>query len=375
MKKTVVWIFIALCCLFFIQNTGVQAQIGTSAKAAVVINADTCRAIYSQNQNERLPMASTTKIMTALLLCENADLEQTITVTKQMVTVEGSSMGLLAGDTVSYHDLLYGLLLASGNDAANTVAISLCGSVTAFADKMNEKAQQIGLKDTHFVTPSGLDAEGHYTTAYDLACLAAYALQNEDFLAACSSQNATLNYGNPPYKRTIKNHNKLLGSYDGVIGVKTGFTKKSGRCLVSAARRDGKTVVAVTLNDPNDWQDHKALLDFGLSQLEYSALPNPLTKNEISVVGSKIDSAKISAHIPSVSLTKNEWQNLKYDILLPQFIYAPNGNNQPIGQIKYTLDGKPLYSADIVLAENVTADNKNSSFLQRFLKNLLLMLK
>ena len=375
MKKTVVWIFIALCCLFFIQNTGVQAQIGTSAKAAVVINADTCRAIYSQNQNERLPMASTTKIMTALLLCENADLEQTITVTKQMVTVEGSSMGLLAGDTVSYHDLLYGLLLASGNDAANTVAISLCGSVTAFADKMNEKAQQLGLKDTHFVTPSGLDAEGHYTTAYDLACLAAYALQNEDFLAACSSQNATLNYGNPPYKRTIKNHNKLLGSYDGVIGVKTGFTKKSGRCLVSAAHRDGKTVVAVTLNDPNDWQDHKALLDFGLSQLEYKALPNPLTKNKISVVGSKIDSAKISAHIPSVSLTKNEWQNLKYDILLPQFIYAPNGNNQPIGQIKYTLDGKPLYSADIVLAENVTADNKNSSFLQRFLKNLLLMLK
>ncbi|MBP3692540.1 MAG: D-alanyl-D-alanine carboxypeptidase [Clostridia bacterium] len=375
MKKTVVWIFIALCCLFFIQNTGVQAQIGTSAKAAVVINADTCRVIYSQNQNERLPMASTTKIMTALLLCENADLEQTITVTKQMVTVEGSSMGLLAGDTVSYHDLLYGLLLASGNDAANTVAISLCGSVSAFADKMNEKAQQLGLKDTHFVTPSGLDAEGHYTTAYDLACLAAYALQNEDFLAACSSQNATLNYGNPPYKRTIKNHNKLLGSYDGVIGVKTGFTKKSGRCLVSAARRDGKTVVAVTLNDPNDWQDHKALLDFGLSQLERKALPNPLTKNKISVVGAKVDSVKISAHIPSVSLTKNEWQNLKYDILLPQFIYAPNGNNQPIGQIKYTLDGKPLYSADIVLAENVTADNKNSSFLQRFLKNLLLMLK
>ena len=144
---------------------------------------------------------------------------------------------------------------------------------------------------------------------------------------------------------------------------------------MSAAHRDGKTVVAVTLNDPNDWQDHKALLDFGLSQLEYKALPNPLTKNKISVVGSKIDSAKISAHIPSVSLTKNEWQNLKYDILLPQFIYAPNGNNQPIGQIKYTLDGKPLYSADIVLAENVTADNKNSSFLQRFLKNLLLMLK
>lgn len=375
MKKTVVWIFIALCCLFFIQNTGAQAQIGASAKAAVLINADTRRVIYSQNQNERLPMASTTKIMTALLLCENADLEQTITVTKQMVAVEGSSMGLLAGDTVSYHELLYGLLLASGNDAANTVAISLCGSVSAFADKMNEKAQRLGLKDTRFVTPSGLDAEGHYTTAYDLACLAAYALQNEDFLAACSSQNATLNYGNPPYRRTIKNHNKLLGSYDGVIGVKTGFTKKSGRCLVSAARRDGKTVVAVTLNDPDDWQDHKALLDFGLSQLECKALPNPLTKNKISVVGANIDSAKIGAHIPSVSLTKNEWQNLKYDILLPQFIYAPNGNNQPIGQIKYTLDGKLLYSADIVLAENVTADNKNSSFLQRFFKNLLLMLK
>lgn len=375
MKKTVVWILIVTACLFFIPSCKVDALSGTSAKAAVIINADTCGQMYAQNANERLPMASTTKIMTALLLCEEAKLEETITVTAQMVAVEGSSMGLLAGDTVSYHDLLYGLLLASGNDAANTVAISLYGSVEAFAKRMNEKAQQLGLKNTHFVTPSGLDAEGHYTTAYDLACLAAYAIQNEDFLAACSSKTATLNYGNPPYKRSLKNHNKLLDSYDGLIGVKTGYTKKSGRCLVTAARRDGKTVVAVTLNDPNDWQDHKAMLDYGLSQLECKTLQSPLKQEQIDVVGSTQDKADIKVLMPQMSLTKSEWQNLKYEILLPQFVYAPNGNNQPIGQIKYTLGEKQLFCAEIVLAENITTDNTKVDFKQKVWNALLIMLK
>ena len=207
----------------------------TSAKAAVLINGDTGEIIYSYNENEKLPMASTTKIMTALILCETADLSEEITVTADMLKVEGSSMGLLAGDRVTYHDLLYGMMLASGNDAANVTAISIAGSVEKFAKMMNRRAEELGLKNTHFVTPSGLDADGHYTTAYDLALLAAFALKNEDFAKAASSKSAVLNYGNPPYRRTLTNHNKLLSSFEGAVGVKTGFTKKSGRCLVSAA--------------------------------------------------------------------------------------------------------------------------------------------
>lgn len=258
---------ICLCVSFLITINPLSASAyNTSAKAAIVIDGTTGEILYSQNCDARLPMASTTKIMTALLLCElGGDLTQTVVTTREMVTVEGSSMGLQVGDTVSYHDLLYGMMLASGNDAANTTAVAIGGSVNKFVAIMNERAKKMGLTNTHFVTPSGLDAEGHYTTAYELAIITKEALKNEKFARAVATAKARLCYGNPPYNRTLTNHNKLLKMYDDVVGVKTGFTKKSGRCLVSAAKKDGKLVIAVTLNDGNDWQDHRHLLDLGLS--------------------------------------------------------------------------------------------------------------
>ena len=214
------------------------SALSTSAKAAVVLNGDDGEIIYSQNADMRLPMASTTKIMTGILLCEYGNFEKQITVTEEMLRVEGSSMGLLAGDRVTLHDLLYGLMLASGNDAANVIAFVLGGSLDGFVNMMNEKAKDLGLSDTHFATPSGLDAQDHYTTAYELAKITQYAMQNEDFAAAVSCEKTVLNYGNPPYKRSLTNHNKMLNLFDDAVGVKTGFTKKSGRCLVSAARKD-----------------------------------------------------------------------------------------------------------------------------------------
>ena len=259
-------ICILLCIVLFCFPISVSA-VSTSAKAAILINGDTGEVIFGQNENEQLPMASTTKIMTALLLCEHGDFEKEITVTAEMLRVEGSSMGLLAGDRVTLHDLLYGMLLASGNDAANVTAYILGGTVDGFVKMMNRKAIKLGLENTHFETPSGLDGDNHYTTARDLAALARYAMQNEEFAKAAASKTAALSYGNPPYKRTLSNHNKLLKTFDGAIGVKTGFTKKSGRCLVSAARRNGKYVIAVTLNDPDDWSDHQALLEYGLEKL------------------------------------------------------------------------------------------------------------
>lgn len=276
-------IFIVLCLLI---NSGLSvAALETSAKAAVVINGDTGEMIYAVNAGERLPMASTTKIMTALLLCEQGKPEKTVTVSADMLQVEGSSMGLLAGDTVTYRDLLYGMLLASGNDAANVTAYVLDGSIEQFASRMNRKAAELGLTDTRFVTPSGLDAEGHYTTAADLAKLARIALQNDAFARAAASAEAVCYYGNPPYKRTLKNHNKLLNLSDGVVGVKTGFTKKSGRCLVSAMKKDGKFVIAVTLNDPNDWADHEALLSYGIDAVTTTDYMPKTARYSLPVIG------------------------------------------------------------------------------------------
>ena len=261
-----------------------------------------------------------------------------------MVAVEGSSMGLLAGDSVSYYDLLYGMLLASGNDAANTTAIALGGSVKKFVDIMNERAKQLGLVDTHFVTPSGLDAEGHYTTAYELALIAKEALSNEQFALAASSKSARLCFGNPPYNRTLTNHNKLLKMYDDIVGVKTGFTKKSGRCLVSASKKDGKCVIAVTLNDGNDWQDHRTLLDLGLSLIETKQFSYPKGEIKIPTVTGKT----VKAEVPSASINVTENTKINYKINAPGFLYLPVSNGQKIGEICYYNGNTLICSKDIV---------------------------
>ena len=214
MKKKRFFAVLIIISLITLPFSFKASAVSNSAKAAVVINGDTGEVIYAKNQSERLPMASTTKIMTGLLLCEYGNLDREITVTDEMVRVEGSSMGLLCGDKVTLHDLLYGLMLASGNDAANTIAIVIAGSCQKFAEMMNNKAKEIGLSNTSFVTPSGLDDQNHYSTAYDMALLTKYALKNADFAAAVSSKSATLNYGNPPYRRTLTNHNKLLNMVD-----------------------------------------------------------------------------------------------------------------------------------------------------------------
>lgn len=356
------------CIVFFINAFSVSAY-NTSAKAAVVIDGYTGEILYSQNCDERLPMASTTKIMTALLLCElGGDLTKEIVTTREMVTVEGSSMGLQVGDTVSYHDLLYGMMLASGNDAANTTAIALGGSVSHFVDIMNERAQQLGLIDTHFVTPSGLDAEQHYTTAYELALIAKEALNNTEFAKAASSQTARLCYGNPPYNRTLTNHNKLLKMYDDVVGVKTGFTKKSGRCLVSAAEKDGKRVIAVTLNDGNDWKDHRTLLDLGLSLIK-SRVFAP-SESEISIRCA--NDGEIKAILPSASINVTENSKVNYIIRIPSLLYAPVKSQQQIGSISYYCNDNAVYELPITAINNIEHNHNNFVLLFEIFKSILL---
>lgn len=364
---------ICFCLTLFILSNMPVGAVSTSAKAAAVINGDTGEVIYAANADENLPMASTTKIMTALLLCENADLNEEITVTADMLRVEGSSMGLLAGDRVTYHDLLYGMMLASGNDAANVTAISIAGTVEKFAEMMNKKAEELGLKSTRFVTPSGLDADGHYTTARELALLAAYALKNEDFAKAAASESAVLNYGNPPYRRSLTNHNKMLKLFDGAVGVKTGFTKKSGRCLVSAARRDGKLAVAVTLNDPDDWNDHANLLDYGLNSIKQTNYSPQISCYNIPVIGSEQE--QIEVFIEPYTVNTLETENISCDIRLPKFIYAPIAKGDILGTAEYKMGDDVIGTVELTALRDISAVTPKISFTEEIRQNIKYILK
>ncbi|MBR2039919.1 MAG: D-alanyl-D-alanine carboxypeptidase [Clostridia bacterium] len=347
MKKVICFGLLFSLLVFSINARAVT----TSAKAAVVINADTGEVIYSQNAEEKLPMASTTKIMTALLLCEKGDMEKEITVTDQMVRVEGTSMGLLAGDKVSHKALLYGMLLASGNDAANVTAYALGGTIDGFVKMMNDKAVELGLSNTHFETPSGLDGNEHYTTALDLANLARVCMENELFYEAASSKSATLEYGNPPYRRTLTNHNKLLKTFEGAVGVKTGFTKKAGRCLVSCAERDGKRVIAVTLKDPNDWADHTELLNYGLDSIKTAQIIPEDSQYTIPVISSGGESLKVE--IEDFSVNTLDTNGFSYKINLPEFLYAPIKKGETVGSVTYYKNGEEIHKKEIKASKNI----------------------
>ena len=367
MKKISMCLVLCLLCFAFSVPT---KAVSTSAQSAVLINADTGRVIYSQNMNERLPMASTTKIMTALLLAEENTPEKQIVTTREMVTVEGSSMGLLAGDTVTYNDLLYGLMLASGNDAANTTAISISGSLEGFADKMNAKAQDFGLTDTHFVTPSGLDHSDHYSTAYDMAVLTAYALKNEQFAAAAASESARLYYGNPPYYRTLTNHNKLLKMYDGAVGVKTGFTKRSGRCLVSAAKRGNVTLIAVTLNDKNDWNDHMALFDYGFANSTDCTLTPEIPSNITLAEGGSL---LITVEPLQLGLSLDD--KLEYKVHMPQFLYSGVSAGEIVGYAQVLCGEKTVATLDITAAEGATETAKQTNIYNQIISEFLNLIR
>lgn len=253
-------------CLLLSICTPCFAEVSVSAHAAIVMDADTGCVLYEKNADERALIASTTKIMTGWLACEFCDLDADFTVPEEAVGIEGSSIYLQAGESVSVRTLLYGTLLQSGNDAAAALAIAVCGSVEEFVAKMNARAQSLGLHNTHFDNPHGLDSDGNYSTARDLARLCCAALQNPRFAEAVATK--TISFG----ERCFVNHNKLLWRLEGVCGVKTGYTRAAGRILVSAVRRGGRLLVAVTLSAPDDWNDHAKLYDAAFSQYTEIAL-------------------------------------------------------------------------------------------------------
>ncbi len=240
----------------------------TSAKACALIDANSGKLIYSKNHNEKLPMASTTKIMTAVIVLENCSMDDVVIIPKEASGVEGSSIYLLPGEELTVKELLYGLMLESGNDAACALAIHTAKSTQAFAQLMNEKARMLGLSSTHFDNPHGLSSENHYTTAYELAKITAYAMKNEEFRKIVSTEKYVIAEREKCAARYFSNHNRLLKNLDICTGVKTGYTLSSGRCLVTSSETESGRFVAVTLDDRNDWNDHKNMLCFANDNFE-----------------------------------------------------------------------------------------------------------
>ncbi len=346
------------------------AQPGVSAECAVLVSGETGTVLYEKNAYERHAMASTTKIMTALLALEEAARagDPVVEVTEEMVAVEGSSMGLQAGNRLRLSELTAGMMLASGNDAANACALFLSGSQEGFGELMNQRAEEIGMKGTHFVTPSGLDDEEHFSTAYDMALLAKTALENQAFEDIVKCFTRQVEFLDPAGKVSYTNHNKLLQLYEGCIGVKTGFTKKAGRCLVSAARREGATLIAVTLNAPDDWNDHTALLDYGFSLMRGVAFDGGQVAVQVPLAGGSAGAVQVRGTAGEVlSLPAVDAERIERRVLLPKFLYAPVQAGDKVGQVQYLIDGREIYSLPILAAEDApAAEKKEPGFWQRF---------
>lgn len=327
-------------------------ELTLSAKSAVLINAHTNEVVYEKNAYERRGMASTTKIMTALLALERGDLKKTITAKDEEVRIEGTSIGLKDGDKITLETLVMGMLLESGNDASNVTATAIGGTREKFVSLMNKKAKEIGMENTSFKNPSGLTEEGHFSTAYDMALLGSFAIKNAKFRSICSLDSVRVSYGNPEYQRTFKNHNKLLNSCEGVFGIKTGFTKKSGRCLVSAAERNGVTLVAVTLSAPDDWNDHKKLFDYGFERVSSYKVDFSTDKISLTVVGSDNKYINVKLNTDLVYTSENEKQT-KAITYCESFLYAGVKKGDVVGCVKvFSTDNVLLCESDLISTEN-----------------------
>ena len=346
-----------------------------SAQSAILLEGKCGYVIQEKAAHQRMPMASTTKIMTALVALDTADPTQIITVSPEAVGVEGSSIYLQAGEELTLEELLYALLLESANDAAVAIAIGIAGSVEAFAEQMNQKAAELGLKDTHFVNPHGLDHAEHYTTAYELALLTRYALQNQAFRTIVSTRKTTIPHASTNSARLLVNHNKMLRMYEDCIGVKTGFTKKSGRCLVSAAERDGVLLIAVTLNAPNDWSDHAALFDYGFTQ--YTSVELCLAEEflfPVSVVGGAESYVMVGNAASAHAVLPSNHAPILTTVEAPRFLYAGIESGEVLGRVVFKCDiegnGNPVCigSVDLTARYGIEQKAKKKSFWQWLLE-------
>lgn len=365
MKKRLIHIISFICAAVVMLSCVPAAYaLETSAQSAVLIEADSGNIIYEKNAHTRLPMASTTKIMTALVAAENSSLSDEVTVPPAACGVEGSSIYLVPGEKLTMEQLLYAMLLESANDAAAAIAIHISGSIEGFAALMNEKAAELSLADTHFSNPHGLYADDHYTTAEDLARIAACALRNDDIRRIVSTYKHTIPLHGDEGVRVLINHNRLLRMSDDVIGVKTGFTKKSGRCLVSAAERDGVCVIAVTLNAPDDWNDHLAMHRLGFDEYQsYALAAEGEFCIDIPAVGSDDGTVTVSNR-DTLTLTLPRGEEIECITEAPHLILSQVFEGDVIGRVVFYSRGNEIGSVPLYASET-THEIKKEGFLEK----------
>lgn len=374
MIKKTASLFIAL--ILFLLHFNIVAfatDISVSAKSAILINADTVEILYGKNEYEKRGIASTTKILTSLIALEYGEPQKEVIATKEAVTVEGTSIGLKAGDKISLSALVYGMLLESGNDAANVTAFAISGNITEFAKVMNTRAKQIGMLNSNFTNPSGLTDDDHYSTAYDMALLTSVAIKNPIFRKIASTESAVIDFGTPEASRRLSNHNRLLKEYDGIFGVKTGYTRKSGRCLVTACERNGVTLIAVTLNAYDDWNDHKKLYDYGFSLYNTEVIVPDASTVKIPVIcgNKKYVSAEYAYEVKF-----NTNKELTSEIYIKSFLYPPVRKGDVVGEVIFKDSEKNVVKSVLLISvEDVTPIYKEKEIENSFFEKIKKIIK
>lgn len=328
------WALVLALSLLILPVYGAEPSV--SASAAVLMDRESGRVLYEKSAHERRSIASITKLMTALVAVElHPDLSSTVTVEREWTGAEGSSMYLKPGEEVSLEGLLYGLLLSSGNDAALAIAGYCAGDVDAFVAEMNKKAAQLGMNDTHFANPNGLDDPDHYSTAYDMALLARAVLDREELRTIASTRSISI------AGRCLTNHNKLLWRYEGCTGLKTGYTDEAGRTLVSSALREGQELIAVTLNAPSDWADHAALFDYGFETYPRTLVAPAGEWADLPVEGSLCPFTRVST-VSDFWYPLAQGETVQQTVDLPQRVEAPVLAGFPAGRVSFTLNGSEI---------------------------------
>ena len=381
MKNTIYLKFLALCLTLIFVFSSVVCADGSyyspanaenrfpdiSASSYALLDARTGEVIFCHNENQRMPIASITKIMTALVVLENAKLDASVTVTAESCGIEGSSIYLYEGEKLSVNDLLYALMLESANDAAVCLANFVAGSVEEFSDMMNAKCESLGLRNTHFNNPHGLEDPEHYSTAKDIAIIWNECMKNDTFRQIVGTKTYRIDLSEEDGYRFLSNHNKLLKSYEYCIGGKTGFTKASGRCLVSGAKLDDLELVMVTLNDPNDWLDHENLLNYAInlySKVNVAAVGS--LKVDIPVVGGKRSTVTLN-NIEERTISVRDVSKLSSRVEAPRFIYAPiQTTDKPLATVVYLYDGKEVDTVDLYPEKTVDTLKKEGFFKRLF---------
>lgn len=343
----------------------------SKAGGAVVIERDSLRILLEKDKDKKLPEASTTKIMTAILAIEKGNLNDVVTVSANASGVEGSSIWLGVGEHITLENLIYGLMLSSGNDAAVAVAEHISGSVDTFVDEMNKKAKELGANNTNFVNPNGLYNQDHYTTAYDLALIAAYAMKNDTFRTIVSTVYREMPWEGHEYQRVLKNKNRNLWQYDGATGIKTGYTKDSGRCYVGSAMRDGMEIITVLLDDYDMFADSREVLDYGFTNYK---------KMNIVSEGDALGPADVIEGLPSTvnlvsggscsyPVTEEESASIRKVVTVAK-ISAPVTAGQEVGKIEVFLGEQKMTEIPVLAAGDVI-ENSYEYNLNRIIKNYI----